>query len=271
MPAFVTIRARPYHLAWLLLAWALLGDLGKGQRLPARQRHAPAHHPKREVGALRKYDLTNIVHTLSYWHSHKPAIYFSANGADLAVEQLFFGRQTGGTFVEFGGFGFHGDAMSDTLLFERYRQWRGVLFEAYLDNFSRARQRRPGALWVGKPVCIEGSAASGGGQFVPAEGKLLSGACEPIGPVLRRAGIDAVDLLSLSLDGYEAPVLEHMLDWSIPVRVVVVAMPRGRQAQAGNGRARAALLARGFEEERRVLVKDTGIFVNPAYTPPGAR
>jgi hypothetical protein len=36
-----------------------------------------------------------------------------------------------------GGFGFNGDAMSDTLLFERYRDWTGVLFEAYLDNYKQ--------------------------------------------------------------------------------------------------------------------------------------
>lgn len=262
--------ARSISMAACVLLCLLSAELAAGQRLGARHpRHPRERHAKQGPGAMRHYDLSNIVHTLSYWHGHKPAIYFSANGVDMVAEQLYFGRQRHGVFVEMGGFGFYGDGMSDTFMFERFRQWTGVLFEAYLDNYRHASARRPGARWVGKGICEEEEGGTGeGSAFAPAEGKQVSAPCEPMGPLLRAAGITSIDLLSINLDGGEAAVLERLMDWSLPVHVVVVALPPGRPG--AQERVRAALLAHGFQEEQRVKVKHTAIFVNQAFTPAGA-
>jgi hypothetical protein len=100
-------------------------------------------------------------------------------------------------------------------------------------------------------------------EFAPGVGKLLSAACEPIGPLLRgAANLTAIDLMSVYLDGNEAAVLSRM-DWSIPVHVVVVSMPRGQATK--NAAKREILESKGFEKEERVTVKETAIFVNPRY------
>ncbi|NCO87741.1 MAG: FkbM family methyltransferase [Rhodobacterales bacterium] len=65
--------------------------------------------------------------------------YVSQAGQDLIVDRLL-GAKRGGTFVDIGGY--DGVTGSNTLFFEQWRGWSGVLVEPVPSNLARARDIR---------------------------------------------------------------------------------------------------------------------------------
>ena len=63
----------------------------------------------------------------------------SQAGQDLAVDQLL-GKLRGGTFVDVGGY--DGITGSNSLFFEHWRGWSGVLVEPVPSNLEKARALR---------------------------------------------------------------------------------------------------------------------------------
>ncbi len=65
--------------------------------------------------------------------------YVSQAGQDMIVDRLLGGKR-GGTFVDIGGY--DGVTGSNTLFFEQWRGWSGVLVEPVPANLARARDAR---------------------------------------------------------------------------------------------------------------------------------
>jgi FkbM family methyltransferase len=66
--------------------------------------------------------------------------YFSQSGQDRFVEKNFFDGKTDGVFVDIGGYdGLDG---SNTLFFEKFRNWKGICIEASPTQFEKMAQSR---------------------------------------------------------------------------------------------------------------------------------
>ncbi len=145
----------------------------------------------------------------------------------------------GGFFIEIGGW--DGVTFSNTLYFERFRHWRGLLVEPNPGDFLNCRKNRPHAMTVccacvpfGYPerfvpmtYCASMTAAHSAGGFTsqlpnledhlrsgeqflaPHEIRFEFGAvAKPLSDILDELRIDvAVDLLVLDVEGFELNVL----------------------------------------------------------------
>ncbi|HYO79230.1 MAG TPA: FkbM family methyltransferase [Thermoanaerobaculia bacterium] len=142
----------------------------------------------------------------------------------------------GGFFIEIGGW--DGVTFSNSLYFERHRNWRGVLVEPAPSEYLKCRRNRPNAKvfcfacvpfdytdkYVPMVYCASMSVtnvadlafdprahAEDGRKFL-AEGEDLyefGAVAKPLSTILAENDItDAIDLLILDVEGYELPVLK---------------------------------------------------------------
>lgn len=153
--------------------------------------------------------------------------YASQAGQDVAVDRLLKARR-GGTFVDIGGY--DGVTGSNTLFFERYRGWTGVLVEPVPAQLARARRLR-------RCLCLPHAvgAREGEADFLEVTAGLtqMSGLLDSydtallaqvradprhrerrltlrtttIEGVLEEAGIEHPDLISLDIEGGEEEAL----------------------------------------------------------------
>ncbi len=66
--------------------------------------------------------------------------YFSQSGQDRFIEKNFFDGKTDGVFVDIGGH--DGIDGSNTLFFEKFRNWKGICIEASPTQFKKMAQSR---------------------------------------------------------------------------------------------------------------------------------
>jgi len=177
----------------------------------------------------------------------KKAKYHSQSREDEALFLNYFNRPIicGGVYVEIGAL--DGLLFSNTKFFEDNLNWTGVLIEAQSDNVKKLKKNRSGKrnLIIPKAVCPEGQShvnfsgakAVGGVPDLMPEGhvktffkgvlpKPIQVPCRPIGKMLQEAGVKAIDIFIVDVEGAELMVLETM-DWTIPIKVLVVEMGRG--------------------------------------------
>lgn len=165
------------------------------------------------------------------------ARYFSQYGQDAYLDMFVFGGRRDGVFVEVGAF--DGVTGSNSLYFEIFRGWNGLLIEAAEDQLEKAREFR-------RCTCLPALVGSGKEQdFLKIEGGPLqmSGLVESYDPdkrnrverqdnismrtevrqterledILRREGIGRAELISLDIEGGEVAVLETFPFDDIPV------------------------------------------------------
>ncbi|WP_269584166.1 FkbM family methyltransferase [Roseibium sp. Sym1] len=185
-----------------------------------------------ERGALR-HDLWIVEKCLGL---HAP--FHSQSGQDRFVHEEFFTNRTGGTFVDIGGY--DGVTGSNTLFFERSLGWNGLLVEPASLPFAIASRSR---------TCACRRVAAGDGTTTAAFIEVLSGYTQmsgletsydqemlevvrrhpehseqqvrvevrTIGELLRDAGIERIDYVSLDVEGGERAVLEAFPFESVPV------------------------------------------------------
>jgi FkbM family methyltransferase len=86
----------------------------------------------------KRADLNRKIHEIRQMLT--PAyVFMSQAGQDVVVDRLF-GQKTGGTFVDVGGY--DGVTGSNTIFFEKWRGWTGVLVEPVAANLDRAKAAR---------------------------------------------------------------------------------------------------------------------------------
>ena len=168
----------------------------------------------------------------------KPYTIHSQGGEDFVIFKHFFSQplKCGGTFVEMGAF--NGLDLSISLFFERHLNWKGLLIEANPVNYELVLKNRPNTTSFGAAAgdCPGGAINFTGKRamghlvdekmiaFSKAKNKrVIQVPCLPLGSLLKRAGLEQIDVFILDVEGAEYSVLQTM-DWSIPVKVWIVEM-----------------------------------------------
>lgn len=154
--------------------------------------------------------------------------YFSQAGQDRYVDRLLSGGKRGGVFVDVGGY--DGITGSNTLFFEVFRGWSGLLVEPAPDRLAQARARRRcrcvGDAVAGAPGSREFLHVLAGftqmsGLLESYDPRLLSRVranpahqerivavqARPLAQLLREAGLARIDYLSLDVEGAEGEIL----------------------------------------------------------------
>lgn len=188
-------------------------------------------------------------------------LYASQAGQDLVVDRLLKGR-TGGVFVDVGGF--DGVTGSNTLFFEQFRGWRGVLVEPVPASHAKAAQVR-------RCPCLPFAVAAEDGEaemIVVERGFIqMSGLAQSYDPgmldrvradprhaetrvtvqtrrldrIMQEAGIEVADFVSLDIEGGELAVLESFPFARLRVRIWAI---ENNTADPGIG---AVMRANGYE------------------------
>lgn len=162
-----------------------------------------------------------------------------------------------------------GKDMSNSFFFERGLGWRSLLIEANPDNYARLLGHRPGprAVKVNRVICQPGESrsfakarAAGSGGIVQSLDPMkvakygvdvehsVDIPCTDFQALYRQHNITAVELFSLDVEGAEELVLRHM-DWSVPVRFLLVEMDAGLMYTTPDNKAyrcRELLAGKGY-------------------------
>ncbi len=183
--------------------------------------------------------------------------YFSQAGQDRFVDQLL-GNKTGGVFVDIGGY--DGVTGSNTLFFEIFRGWSGILVEPAPTQLKQAQAVR-------RCLCLGYAAAGRAGQaefmeitqgltqmsgFLDSYDRALLAQVRgdprhqetlhlldkrPLGDILREQNLSKIDFLSLDVEGGEMDILndfaflEFDIDiWSIENNTKKAEIPELMQA-----------------------------------------
>lgn len=195
------------------------------------------------------------------------ARHHSQEKEELALYEMFFAGQRGGTFVEMGAL--DGVTFSNTLLYESVLNWTGVLIEANPASCAKLFVNRPRARCLCSAVSANSSSITfetghhaatfaaldkmsagfrnrwhGPARGVPRATKLAVPS-EPLGKLLRAVGVASVDLFSLDVEGSELQVLQTF-DWSIPVRVWCIEVDEAAERGAVRREIGALLASKGY-------------------------
>ncbi len=192
-------------------------------------------------------------------------MYYSEYGQDRWLVENVFGGEMSGVFVEAGALDGIGD--SNTLFFERERDWLGVLIEPNPTLLESLTANRPLAAVVGCAL----SSTDGFADFDVVLGALRGWSgltatanrrrevpyvttlvrARPLAAVLHEHEVVSVDYLSLDVEGAEFDVLSVYPFDAIPIRVIGV-----EDNNADNRALRELLLGRGYEYLARVGVDE---------------
>ena len=195
--------------------------------------------PMRALSALARPEY-NATRALELCDWPAGAVGSSQNQEDIALFVTFFcGHTKPGTFVEIGAL--DGHLFSNSLFFEEYLGWKGVLIEGAPGNAKKLMREgnRPASLRFPVAVCppgqryvemlgsvgpVSADVTQAGAAFkrrwhLGREGATHRVECRPFGEILRTANATDVDFVSLDVEGAELKVLETM-DWE-NVRVYV--------------------------------------------------
>ncbi len=186
-------------------------------------------------------DVSAPAHERSAYEAAFVHHYFLADAQH--IHRTYFPLKRDGFFIEVGGLSGAADG-SNSLFFERYLGWRGLMVEASPFNFANLFTRRPLAWRLEAALGANTTTLSFSGHGCC--GKVIGGSggdsyrvrAVPIGQVLKAMGVSRVDFWSLDVEGAELSVLNGM-DWAIPVSVFLI--------ESVNDRIRSLLHEKGFE------------------------
>jgi len=151
---------------------------------------------------------------------------YSQVGGSGVVDHLL-SRRRNGFFVECGAF--RGEDLSDTLFFEKERNWTGILIEAHPDYHREILSKNRRAFVL--PACLSHSRLplktkfklEGWGSGVSSLNKNVKPTdtsvpetdvqCFSLNSIMAAIGVRHIDFFVLDVEGSELPVLET-IDWS---------------------------------------------------------
>jgi len=203
----------------------------------------------------------------------------SQAGQSVFVDKLLSGRR-GGFFIECGAG--DGEGLSNSLFFERQRNWTGILIEAnpgfhraLLDKNRRAyvlqaclsTERRPATVHM-QPAGLLGGIADKMHEshlkFIGAKKKPeVAVICFPLNAIMAALDVFHVDYLSLDVEGPELEIL-RTVDWT-RLRIDVITVEY--RVYDGKKIVQPATLTK--LKDLRQFFGDTGIYREVAVLPPG--
>lgn len=203
-------------------------------------------------------------------------MYASESGQDHFIDTTIFNTKKGGVFVDIGAFdGVHG---SNTLFFEKFRGWTGLLVEAAPKHFAKCVE------WRGQP-CVQAAVSDQNGidSFVEVtkglemmsglissfpkeviemfetgrmgETRVLPVETVRLDTLLKQHALHQIDYLSIDIEGGELAALRDFPFDEYDIRVISLEMNANqsklRTLMAENGYKRAACI--GVDE---IYVRD---------------
>jgi FkbM family methyltransferase len=190
---------------------------------PSRSRHVLTSARRAFYNADGPWRRNRLFERLGSTRYARPALH----GMDERLEALL--PSTPGTFMEAGAH--DGYTQSNTYFLERHRGWSGVLVEPIPELHRKAARRRPRSQVVSaalvppeqaggtveiqfgdlmSKVGDDGSHASGGLANAGRAGYSVDVPARTISDVLDDAGVDALDLLVLDIEGHELAALRGL-------------------------------------------------------------
>lgn len=215
----------------------------------------------RELSRGAHERLRNLIQNEGF---HTGASLHSTSGVDIEMFRKYFVGKNKGFFVDVGAG--NGIQNSNSLFFESFLNWRGMLIEPIPETYTRLKRNRPLSRCLNMGVCKEEGIA----EFVYApespqwagrvedmspayiqahhpnikEEKKVQVICGSLGREMGVLGVEKVDLFFLDASGAELVVLES-LDWSIPIRFFVI--EAGEHNAAKNKAVRALLESKNYQ------------------------
>lgn len=195
----------------------------------------------------RRGQIVQELHRIATMLDGSPG-HFSQAGQDRIVDRILGGRR-GGVFADIGGY--DGVTGSNTLFFEVFRGWSGILVEPAPTQLRKAEAVR-------RCRCIGAAAGGRAGEldfmevtegFTQMSGFLESYDADllarvrgdprhrevihrmpvrPLGEILAEAGLGRIDYLSLDVEGGELEILENFDFGAFDVRVWSIENNTGR-------------------------------------------
>ena len=157
--------------------------------------------------------------------------YYSQIEQDKIVDRLLNGKQRG-FFLEAGAY--DGEALSNTLFFERYRQWTGLLIEANPNLFQKLKSRHRNAYLSNTCISTVPYATKLNFTFADYLGgleetkvkALINGSglvqCFPITTYLQALNINQINYFSLDVEGAEYEILKQIDFHRIKIDVMTI-------------------------------------------------
>ncbi|MBC6443120.1 MAG: FkbM family methyltransferase [Rhodobacteraceae bacterium] len=174
----------------------------------------------------RRAPITRDIHRVARMLEDPPC-YYSQAGQDRVVDRLLLGKQ-GGVYADIGGY--NGVTGSNTLFFEIFRGWSGILVEPAPAQLRQAEavRRCPcyGYAVAGEACTLEFMEVTAGftqmsGFLDTYDANLLAQVrgdprhrekihtleAKPLGSILAQGGLNRIDYLSLDVEGGEMDIL----------------------------------------------------------------
>ena len=157
--------------------------------------------------------------------------YYSQIEQDKIIDRLLNGT-TNGFFLEAGAY--DGEALSNTLFFERHRQWTGLLIEANPNLFRKLKSRNRNAYLSNTCISTVPYATKLNFTFADYLGGLeetkdkflISGSdlvqCFPINTYLQALNINQINYFSLDVEGAEYEILKQIDFHRIKIDVMTI-------------------------------------------------
>jgi FkbM family methyltransferase len=162
----------------------------------------------------------------------------------LLLKEFFWNKEKGavenGIFVEVGAL--DGIEYSNTLVFERYLNWTGVLIEGCPSSAAKLVKNRLKTINFAKAICpatqsprivnfteqcgpSSGIPGNSGDKFMELShnhAAVIPVNCAPMSEILFEANVKNVDLLSVDVEGFELPLLQSIDFHAVHVGVIII-------------------------------------------------
>ena len=274
--------------ALLMVGWCLY-LVSVNRSCPSPSTHTHPIHPTREIEPIQNLRQNFLV------SPPNPAVkfaktnitYYAQVEQDKIVDELLKAK-THGFFFEAGAY--DGQALSNTLFFERYRHWTGLLIEANPKLFQVLKSRNRDAYLSNTCISTVSYATKLnftfadylGGIEATNDKSMISGSdlvqCFPIDSYFQALNIREINYFSLDVEGAEYEILKqidfHRIKIDLMTIEYAVKYPGNPESRADLDRIRKLILGTGLYREvmdikqlptEKFSRKNRGL---PRYSPP---
>jgi len=206
--------------------------------------------------------------------THK--IFYSQQGEDLLIYRNFINLPTNdGIFLELGAC--DGLIYSNTMFFERYLGFKGVLIEPLKNFYDELIKNRPNNICYNNAISsnesdveiLEGGACSGIKQHMNktfidkwhSKSSIIKVKTKTLSNIFQEKGIKYIDFFSLDVEGGELDVLKTIIWDNITIYLICIELDNHDEEK--NEKCRQILIDNGFIFKVKMCINE--FWVNPNY------